>query len=94
MLHVIAKMVAKADTVEATKKELVALIAPTRKEKGCIQYKLLRSIDDPAVFIFDEIWESKELLNIHLNNDHLVGWVKKSAVLLQSPMDVTLLEEL
>ena len=35
---VVAKVTAKSDAIEAVKTELLKMIAPTRKENGCIEY--------------------------------------------------------
>jgi len=39
-ITVVAKVVAKKVDVEAVKTELLKLILPTRKEGGCIEYRL------------------------------------------------------
>jgi quinol monooxygenase YgiN len=74
-LTVVAKLVAKKDAVECVKRELLRLIAPTRKEHGCLEYKLHQDNDDPAVFIFYENWESGACLEQHMSSDHFKGYV-------------------
>ncbi len=69
-LTVVAKLVAKTEAVESVKRELLKLIAPTRKEKGCIDYNLHQDNDHPARFIFYENWESAACLEQHINSDH------------------------
>ena len=69
-LTVVAKVVAKKESVESVKSELLKLVAPTRKEDGCIDYNLHQGNDDPAVFIFYENWESAACLEKHINTDH------------------------
>jgi quinol monooxygenase YgiN len=54
--------------------ELRALIAPTRKEEGCIQYDLHTSADNPALFLFHEVWESREHYTAHTRTDHYLRW--------------------
>lgn len=94
MLHVIAKSIAKQDKIEETKKALTALVEPTRKEDGCIQYDLLQDNTNPALFFFIEIWESNAHLDAHLATAHFLNWKEKSAALLESPMEVSLLKKL
>ena len=74
-LTVVAKVVAKKDCVEAVKTELLKLIAPTRKENGCIEYNLHQDNDDPAVFVFYETWESLACLGAHMNTEHFKTYV-------------------
>ncbi|BCS52523.1 putative quinol monooxygenase [Geobacter sp. SVR] len=73
---VVAKIVAKQEAVEAVKAELFTLIAPTRKEEGCIEYNLHQDNQDPAVFIFCEIWESAAHLEKHAASAHYGAYVK------------------
>jgi len=72
---VVAKVVAKQDTVKLVKPELLKLIAPTRKENGCIEYKLHQDTVDPAVFIFYETWESQACLERHMSSDHFQQYI-------------------
>jgi quinol monooxygenase YgiN len=51
-----------------------ALIEPTRKDPGFIQYDLHRDVDDPRTFVFVERWESRELLDAHLRTPHLLAF--------------------
>lgn len=74
-LSVVAKITAKKEAVEIVKSELLKLIAPTRKENGCISYNLHQDNDDPAVFIFCETWESLACLECHMNTDHFKTYV-------------------
>ena len=74
-LTVVAKVVAKKDSLQLFKTELLKLIAPTRQENGCIEYNLHQDNDDPAVFIFYETWESLACLEAHMNTDHFNSYV-------------------
>jgi quinol monooxygenase YgiN len=53
------------------KEALIGLVAPTRKETGCINYDLHASPEDPAKFLFHENWTSKAHLDAHLANTHI-----------------------
>ena len=75
-LTVVAKVVAKKESVESVKGELLKLVAPTRKEEGCIDYNLHQDNDDPALFIFYENWESAASLEKHINSDHYRAYAK------------------
>ncbi len=55
-----------------------ALVAPTHAEDGCILYALHRGVDDPARLTFIERWESRELLDAHLDSDHVAGLLKRA----------------
>jgi len=72
---VVAKVVAKKESVAAVRIELLRLIAPTRNEDGCIEYRLHQDHDDPAVFIFYENWENEAALARHMESDHFKDYV-------------------
>ena len=62
--------------MESVKSELKKLVAPTRKEAGCIEYKLHQDNDYPAEFIFYENWESTACLEKHIDSDHYKAYVR------------------
>lgn len=72
---VVAKVVARKGFVESVRNELLKLVAPTRKEEGCIEYRLHQDNDDPAVFIFYENWKGAGFLERHMNSDHFNTYV-------------------
>ena len=80
---VVAKVVAKKGSVERVRSELLRLIAPTRNEDGCIEYRLHQDHDDPAVFIFYEIWESESSLARHMESDHFNNYVSAISGMLE-----------
>lgn len=82
-LTVVAKVVAKKDSVELLKTELLKLIAPTRDENGCIEYNLHQDNDDPAVFLFYETWESEACLEKHMNTNHFKSYVNAVASMIE-----------
>lgn len=82
-LTVIAKVVAKKDSVESLKNELLKLVPPTRKEAGCIEYNLHQDNEDPAVFVFYETWDSPAGLENHMNSDHFKNYVNAAGDLIE-----------
>ncbi len=74
-LTIIANIKTKADKVELVKTELLKLIAITRAEKGCINYDLHQDNENPAHFLFYENWESRELWQTHMGNQHLKDYI-------------------
>jgi quinol monooxygenase YgiN len=50
---------------------LAGLVAPTRKEAGCLNYDLHCSAEDSAKFLFHENWVSKTHLDAHLQSPHI-----------------------
>ena len=57
-----------ADSIAAAMEELVE---PTRAEPGCLTYEFYRDLEDPAVFICFEHWESADALAEHGKTPHV-----------------------
>ena len=74
-LTIVADIKAKSDQVDLVKAELLKLIATTRAEKGCINYDLHQDNENPAHFLFYENWESRELWQAHMGNQHLKDYM-------------------
>ncbi len=87
---VVVHLKAKAGMEERVKQELSKLLAPTRAEKGCINYDMHQSKDDPSLFLFYENWESETDLKIHFESPHIKTWLTLADVLLAEPLDLKL----
>ena len=70
-ITVVATFQAKPGKEAELKSALLGLVAPTRKEAGCINYDLHVLPEDPAKFLFHETWTSKAHLDVHLQSAHL-----------------------
>jgi quinol monooxygenase YgiN len=86
---VIAQIHAKPGREAEVRQALLALCEPTRAEKGCINYDLHQSLQDPALFLFHENWASNADLDAHSQSPHLQAWRKLAAELLVEPPHVT-----
>ena len=64
--------------------ELRAMVAPTRKEEGCLQYDLHRAADGTGAFLLHEVWESREHHTAHTKTDHFLRWNARKDALLAS----------
>jgi quinol monooxygenase YgiN len=64
--------------------ELRALVAPTRREEGCLQYDLHRSTDLAGQFFLHEVWESREHHTAHTRTPHFLRWNARKDALLAS----------
>ena len=69
-ITVVARIKAGPDSVETVKDGLLAMIEPTRKEAGCLDYQLYQDTMDPSVFVFYEKWENADSLEKHKETDH------------------------
>jgi quinol monooxygenase YgiN len=85
LLTVVAVLVAKPGREDDLRAALLALIPPTRKEEGCVQYDLHVSTERPGQFVFYENWTSRELLDRHLASPHLQAFAAREHELLAAP---------
>jgi quinol monooxygenase YgiN len=84
---ILARIKAKPGMHDEVRNELLALIAPTRKESGCISYDLHQVAEGD--FIFYENWRSKEDLDQHVLTDHFQSFFGKTDRLLAEEIEVT-----
>jgi quinol monooxygenase YgiN len=74
-LTIVANIITKADKINLVKSELLKLIDITRAEKGCINYDLHQDNEAPTHFMLYENWESHELWQTHMDNQHLQDYM-------------------
>ena len=70
-ITVVATFQALPGKEDELKKALIGLVAPTRKEAGCINYDLHQSPEEPGKFLFFENWTTKAALDAHLQMPHI-----------------------
>ena len=87
---VVATFKAKAGMEETARETILALVAPTRAEAGCINYDLHQSPDDPSVYMLYENWVSKKDLDEHLAMPYLQDLLAKADDLFREPVGIAL----
>lgn len=70
LLTIMAKIKAKQNAIEKVRVELLKLVEPTCKEKGCVDYILHQDLEEPSVIMLYENWESNADLDAHMNTKH------------------------
>jgi quinol monooxygenase YgiN len=70
-LTIVARIEARPGCEEKVEASLRALIAPTLREDGCLQYDLHRDNEHPGRFLFYENWESRPQWQAHMESAHL-----------------------
>ncbi len=76
LLTVIAYMKAAPGKEDELRAALEALIEPTSREAGYVNYDLHEDVESPGTFFFYENWESAEHLDAHLAAPHLVHFAE------------------
>lgn len=82
LLTVIAHMKAAPGKEQDLRAALEALVEPTSRETGFVNYDLHQSVSDAGTFYLYENWESAEDLDEHLAAPHLVEFAGRLGDLL------------
>jgi quinol monooxygenase YgiN len=88
-LTVIAHVTAKTGQEDLVRQALLDLVAPTRKEKGCINYDLHQSQENATQFAVYENWETAADLDSHAKSAHLQAFARIAAHLLERPAEIS-----
>jgi quinol monooxygenase YgiN len=81
---IVVLMRARAGHEPFLEAELRALVTPTRKEDGCLQYDLHRATDGTGAFLLHEVWASRDHHTAHTKTDHFLRWNARKDALLAS----------
>jgi quinol monooxygenase YgiN/predicted enzyme related to lactoylglutathione lyase len=85
VLAVLAAAPAHVTTLGAA---LLAMVAPSRAEPGCLGYDLHQGIDDPATFVIHERWTTADELKEHFETPHFLSLTARLDDLLARPMTI------
>jgi quinol monooxygenase YgiN len=88
LLTVVAHIHAQPGKEDALREALLALIEPTRKEEGCVEYYLHEETGKPGHFVFYENWKSRAALDQHLATPHLSGLLPRVPELCSRPPEI------
>ncbi|MDA8514618.1 putative quinol monooxygenase [Citrobacter sp. Igbk 14] len=86
MISIIAVLKAKPGKTNALKQALKALLLPTRREPGNIEYDLFQLRDTPDVFYVHESWRGQAGLDDHIALPHFQSFILQMNDLLAEPL--------
>jgi quinol monooxygenase YgiN len=99
---VLAIVKVKPGNEKLAKEEMLKLVPLTRREPGCIQYDMHINVgtepndymkENPGLFMFYEIWRSREDWDLHMNMPYLKRWFDMSKNVCEG-IDITIWEML
>lgn len=93
-LTVIATFEARPGKETELRAALTSLVAPTRKETGCINYDLHISTETPAKFLFHENWTGKPALDAHMQTPHIQALLPRVDELCTEAPSITTWEQI
>lgn len=74
---VVASFVAKEGQIENLKNALMALVAPTREEVGCLRYDLQQAMTNPARLTMLEEYQDQSALDHHNRQPYLANLIQQ-----------------
>lgn len=84
----IAHLKAKPGKSQTLKEALLALIEPTRKEPGCMEYILYEDYATEGTFYMSEEFENEAAFEAHIQSGHFQNFAKRIDELLVDPVNV------
>ncbi|MDH0301716.1 MULTISPECIES: putative quinol monooxygenase [unclassified Pseudomonas] len=88
----LAILKAKTGKAPALKAALLALIEPTRTERGNLDYMLFERSDEPGTFYMREAFINREALDTHLATPYFKHFAEQADELLAQPLELIFLE--
>lgn len=85
-LVVVAIFAAKPGREADLRSALRAMVEPTRREAGCLNYDLHISNDEPGLLFFHETWATAEAHRAHLGTPHVRNLLVLAPDLLAAPI--------
>ncbi|MDC4306447.1 antibiotic biosynthesis monooxygenase [Acinetobacter baumannii] len=77
-VYLVVGLRAKSEKIDQVRSDLIEVVAPSRKESGCITYELFQDQNDPSLFIFYEHWASEKDQEHHYNfGPHIQNFQKE-----------------
>ena len=73
----------KTESIETLKSLLLDLVQNSKKETACLQYDLHQSDKEPNTFIFHEVWENQDGLDLHNQQSYLQTFFENAKLYLQ-----------
>jgi quinol monooxygenase YgiN len=70
VIHCVIDVFAKPQSVEKVCSTLLDILEPTRKEEGCLKYKLFENMADHCQFTIIGAWENEDIFEDHLHSNH------------------------
>ena len=82
--YVVVGLRARKGKEEELRRDLTAVVAPSRREEGNLRYELFVDESDPGLFVFVEHWASAELQERHHNEGpHIRDFHANGAALIE-----------
>lgn len=90
MIKIVAKFTLKEDKIDEFKSLASELVTETRREDGCISYRLFQEMNNVKVLTFIEEWENQNALDRHMQSKHFKEILPKLAETQEKDADISI----
>jgi quinol monooxygenase YgiN len=91
---IVARVKAKQGSEKQLEDALRAMVPNVRSEAGTEAYILHKSVQDPGVFLFYEVYKDQAAVEAHRKTPHMATLMKATGGLVEGRMQVDVLSEL
>lgn len=91
---VIARVLAKSGQEKELERAWLKAVEASRKEPGCLNYKLHRAVGNPALFVSVEKWVSQEAADAHMGTPHIQELLRLVPALVAAAPEITAFEDI
>ena len=78
----------RPERAEAFETLFRAYVEPSLAEPGCIEYHMLPHLEDPSLFIFYEVWQSRAHLDVHSALPHMAQFFEQRMEYLERDFEI------
>jgi quinol monooxygenase YgiN len=88
MITIVAKFTVQEGKEEKFVELANGLVKPSCAEKGCIEYKLHKDVQNPLTYCMIEKWEDQAAIDLHNNTPHFTSAIPKIVEIAQVEINV------
>lgn len=77
-IRVVVRLTAAQDRIDDAERLLLGIVGPSRANPDCLEFRIFRDTDDPAVFTLYEHWSSFAANRAHAAMDYMAEFVATS----------------
>jgi len=88
-LYIFARFRARPGDQNAVEAALHEVVAPTRREAGCLSLNTFRSTHDPRLFYLHSKWVDEAAFDLHARLPHTVKFLETVSPLIDHEFDLT-----
>ncbi len=82
-IHLLVRVVAKADKLDVLTAEMLKVQAISRAEPGCVRYDFLQDIEAPTTIYICETYTDKDAFKSHARSEHMAAYLQATGELVE-----------